>query len=43
MIASKAGDAKKIRPLKKQMVKELTAGSSALRTQFDKHGTSDKE
>ena len=42
-ITSKAGDAKKIRPLGRQMVNELTARFSALGAQFDKHGTPDKE
>jgi hypothetical protein len=43
MTPIKAGDPKKIRQLGKQLVKELTARSSTLRTQFDKAGTSDKD
>jgi len=43
MAASKAGDPKKIRQLGKQLAEELTARSSALRTQFDKPATSDKD
>lgn len=43
MAARKAGDPKKIRQLGKQLVEELTARSSTLRTRFDKPGTSDKD
>lgn len=43
MATSKAGDPQRIRQLGKQLVEELTARSSTLRTQFDKPGTSDKD